>query len=222
MKHVYCCLAVVSAVHISAAALSAAQNRLTEPEQRVLSAFMLAQPGAVYLDTTDSGAPRRKASRLREQSQEFDAGLREAVSDLLQKSRAEALVTFPTNEASRLSPKTPATTNGPTVFRVSRIGVDKAMTTALLYASQGRNGWGHARFYVLRNQAGVWRITDERILPMEDIYGSSSYEQRSTPPLNQRIEPMTSSASVSVLHSDASGPLLVTAHPPRWARVAKS
>jgi len=33
---------------------------------------------------------------------------------------------------------------------------------------------------------------------------------------NKRIEPMTSSASTPVLHSNASGALLVTAHPQRY------
>jgi hypothetical protein len=32
---------------------------------------------------------------------------------------------------------------------------------------------------------------------------------------NERIEPMTSSASMSVLRSSVRGALLVTAHPPR-------
>lgn len=216
-----------------------AQNRLTEPEQAVLAAFLRSQSGAtsVCSDITVSDAPRSKAPRLREQLQESDAALREAALDLIQKSAAEAVVSLPTNQAPGLKTlsseeyaslfRKAAGTNGWGEFHrrfpgangittVSRIGIGRAGTVALLHASRVEDGWGHARFYVLRKEAGQWHMTDERVLPMEDIYGLRLRVPASTLAVNNRIEPMTSSARMLVLQSSVSGALLVTAHPQRW------
>ena len=124
---------------------------------------------------------------------EFDAPLREAVEDLIRKSKVDVKVTVPTNLTAHVTILSETERDAillagpPNRFQwstffykfpgargttwISRIGLDSKRTVAILDVTASANGGGGTRFYVLRRQDKGWRVTGESVLGFENRYG---------------------------------------------------